>query len=142
MSPALTFNSVITNVAFVHRCRKSTSPSHSPTHFNLPSRFFLSFPKTLHVERVVRRPPLYLQTNTSLIFLLKDWKIHKPFCRPNAPCSVIIDDDTPGFGATTKHGALSIPITNPDGTTRIFSSSTMNAEMMKEIKAHSEADGE
>jgi len=71
-----------------------------------------------------------------------DWKIHKPFCRPNAPCSVVIDDDTPAFGATTKHGALSIPITSPDGTTTIFSSSTMNAEMLKEIKAHSEAEGE
>ncbi|KIM75569.1 hypothetical protein PILCRDRAFT_98888 [Piloderma croceum F 1598] len=74
-----------------------------------------------------------------LISLLKDWKIHKPFCCPNAPCSVIINNDTPGFGATTKHRALSIPITSPDGTTRIFSSSTMNVEMLKEIKAHSKA---
>ena len=74
--------------------------------------------------------------------LLKDWKNHKQFCRPNAPCSVIIDDDdTTGFGATTKHGALSIPIACPDGKTRIFSSSTMSAEMLKEIKAYSEAQG-
>ena len=112
-------------------------------YFNLPSRFFLSiFPQnyTCRTSRT-SSTPLYLQTNPNLISL-KDWKIHKPFCRPNAPCSVIIDDDTPGFGATTQHGALSIPITSPDGTTRIFSSSTMNAEMLKEIKMHSEAEGE
>ena len=110
-------------------------------YFNLPSRFFLSiFPKNSKCRTSrTSSTPLYLQINPSLISLLKDWKIHKPFCRPNAPCSVIIDDDTPGFGATTKHGALSVPITSPDGTTRIFSSSTMNAEMLKEIKAHCEA---
>jgi hypothetical protein len=38
----------------------------------------------------------------------------------------------------TKYGALSIPITGPDGERRVLSSSTISAKMLKEIKEYIE----
>jgi hypothetical protein len=74
--------------------------------------------------------------------LSQDWKTHKPYCRPNAPCSVIEDGDgTLGVGGPSKYGALSIPVTGLDGETGLLSSSTMSAKMLKEIKEHTESRG-
>jgi hypothetical protein len=81
------------------------------------------------------------KTLPNLITLHQDWKTHKPFCRPDAPCSIIDTGDVPVLGGTSKHGAISIPITGPDGETRIISSSTMSAQMLKEIKEYAEARG-
>ncbi|KAJ7645845.1 hypothetical protein B0H17DRAFT_1148281 [Mycena rosella] len=71
-----------------------------------------------------------------------DWTNHKSFCTPGAPCSVIERPDAKvkGHSATTG-GALEVPITNPDGTTTFVSTSTMSAEMLKEVKAYVEAAG-
>ncbi|KAJ6602526.1 hypothetical protein DFH09DRAFT_1019685 [Mycena vulgaris] len=70
-----------------------------------------------------------------------DWKNHKPFCSPGAPCSVI-DREVKGKGYTaSKGGSIEVPIKNPDGTTTMVSSSTMSAEMLKELKADVEAAG-
>ncbi|KAF5328921.1 hypothetical protein D9758_016823 [Tetrapyrgos nigripes] len=77
-----------------------------------------------------------------------DWPNHKPFCKPGQPCSVI--DPSPDYGmgkpSTSRRGggggtgaALSIPIQKPDGSTMLFSSSTMSAEYLKEVKQHLEA---
>ncbi|KAJ7141860.1 hypothetical protein C8R43DRAFT_584233 [Mycena crocata] len=73
-----------------------------------------------------------------------DWKNHKPFCRPGAPCSVLEkpDVDTRGKGhAGSKAGAFEVPIKNPDGSTTLISSSTMSPRMLKKMKAAAEADG-
>ncbi|KAJ7645819.1 hypothetical protein B0H17DRAFT_1215856 [Mycena rosella] len=71
-----------------------------------------------------------------------DWKNHKPFCRPGAPCSVIERPDAKIKGhSSTKDGALKVPITNPDGTTTFISSSTMSSKMLKKMKAQAEAGG-
>jgi hypothetical protein len=72
---------------------------------------------------------------------LQDWKNHKPFCIPGAPCSVI-DKEIEGKGYTaSKGGSIEVPIKNSDGTTTMVSSSTMSAEMLKEMKAYAEAAG-
>jgi hypothetical protein len=83
---------------------------------------------------------LYL-TNISLCFYVKDWPNHKPFCKPGAPSS--INNNNPVFPAvSSRQGALRIPITGPDGKTTLLSSSSMSAEMLKEIKELSEGKGE
>ncbi|KAJ7143767.1 hypothetical protein C8R44DRAFT_864801 [Mycena epipterygia] len=69
-----------------------------------------------------------------------DWKNHKPFCKPGAPCSVIERPEVKVKGQSlAKGGALEVPIKNPDGTTTIFSSSSMSPKMLKEMKAYAEA---
>ncbi|KAF8075045.1 hypothetical protein FPV67DRAFT_1475810 [Lyophyllum atratum] len=69
----------------------------------------------------------------------EDWKNHKPFCQPGAPCSILEKDvDLPVSGS--KGGSLSIPVTGPDGQTMMVSSSTMGPEMLKEIREHSLAE--
>jgi len=70
-----------------------------------------------------------------------DWKNHKPFCRPGAPCSVIDTTPVGSAGSASKNGALSIPITGSDGNTMMVSSSTMGPEMLKEMKQYAEARG-
>ncbi|KAJ7471808.1 hypothetical protein FB451DRAFT_308275 [Mycena latifolia] len=69
-----------------------------------------------------------------------DWKNHKPFCKPGAPCSIIErpEVNVQGYSAT-KAGATEVPIRNPDGTTTYVSSSTMSPEMLKEMKSTVEA---
>lgn len=66
-----------------------------------------------------------------------DWKNHKPFCRPGAECSVI-DDSALVQGSTNNvksaGGALQIPITLQDGSTTYISSSTLDAQSLKEIR--------
>ncbi|KAF7985509.1 hypothetical protein HWV62_3721 [Athelia sp. TMB] len=67
------------------------------------------------------------------------WKNHKPFCKPNMPSSVIDDGSVDDFlGGSTEAGTMGIPITKPDGSKMVFSSSTMDAEMLKEFKVHIE----
>ncbi|KAF5318143.1 hypothetical protein D9619_012203 [Psilocybe cf. subviscida] len=75
-----------------------------------------------------------------------DWETHRPFCRPNAPCSVLkyqtasdIHRRTPS--SKSAAGALIIPITSPDGKTTLFSSSTMTPKMLKAVKAATEKGG-
>ncbi|PPQ92421.1 hypothetical protein CVT25_008642 [Psilocybe cyanescens] len=68
-----------------------------------------------------------------------DWKNHKPFCRPGAECSVIDNGSKYDISATapthkSEAGALRIPITTKDGETVMFSSSTMDAQMLKDLK--------
>ncbi|THU99783.1 hypothetical protein K435DRAFT_658177 [Dendrothele bispora CBS 962.96] len=62
-----------------------------------------------------------------------DWKNHKPFCKPNQPCSVIAPE--PDYGMRRTHsGAISIPIRQSDGQTMLLSSSTWSAEDLKDFK--------
>lgn len=72
-----------------------------------------------------------------------DWKNHKPFCRPGAECSVVDDGSKYNMSDTapahkSEAGALQIPITFKDGKTILFSSSTMDVQMLKEMKELSE----
>ncbi|KAL0945246.1 hypothetical protein HGRIS_000757 [Hohenbuehelia grisea] len=77
-----------------------------------------------------------------------DWKNHKPFCAPGQPCSVIDDGSAlealaSGAGAPTADGAIQIPVPGPDGRMTMLSSSTMDPEMLREIRdlaqAHAQA---
>ncbi|KAJ7075998.1 hypothetical protein B0H15DRAFT_865096 [Mycena belliarum] len=68
-----------------------------------------------------------------------DWKNHKPFCRPGAACSVLV---RPERGpSASKDGAIEVPVRNPNGTTTFVSSSTLDSETLKEMKAIVEAAG-
>ncbi|KAJ7281598.1 hypothetical protein C8J57DRAFT_1219466 [Mycena rebaudengoi] len=71
-----------------------------------------------------------------------DWKNHKPFCKPDAPCSVVERPEGSYKGhSSTKGGAIEVPINNADGTTTIVSSSTLSPDMLKQMKAYAEASG-
>ncbi|KAF8955551.1 hypothetical protein BDZ97DRAFT_1926597 [Flammula alnicola] len=70
-----------------------------------------------------------------------DWKNHKPFCRPGAECSVIDDgttspDTVMSAGSSSKQGSgtIQIPITYADGSRMFLSSSTMDPQLLKEIR--------
>ncbi|KAF8957247.1 hypothetical protein BDZ97DRAFT_114645 [Flammula alnicola] len=69
-----------------------------------------------------------------------DWKNHKPFCTPGAPCSVI----DPGpfrpmeAGPSSRQGAIQIPVARPDGSTMLVSSSTFDPKFMKDFGDHLE----
>ncbi|KAF8162603.1 hypothetical protein B0H34DRAFT_650049 [Crassisporium funariophilum] len=65
-----------------------------------------------------------------------DWKNHKPFCKAGAPCSVIDTSNSQhrGAGPSCKQGAIQIPITHADGSTRVVSSSTLDAQTLKEMR--------
>ncbi|KAF9480871.1 hypothetical protein BDN70DRAFT_832069 [Pholiota conissans] len=67
-----------------------------------------------------------------------DWKNHKPYCRPGAECSVIDDGSTstPNLVEPIKSssGALQVPIKLQDGSMQYVSSSTMDAEGLKELR--------
>ncbi|KDR76932.1 hypothetical protein GALMADRAFT_138969 [Galerina marginata CBS 339.88] len=67
---------------------------------------------------------------------LADWQNHKPFCKPGAECSVIDTGNSPrlGAGPSSKQGAIQIPITHADGSTHVVSSSTLDPQMLKEIR--------
>ncbi|KAF7370569.1 hypothetical protein MSAN_00689300 [Mycena sanguinolenta] len=61
-----------------------------------------------------------------------DWKNHKPFCKPGAPCSILTKErDLPAAGQGQSDEVLTIPIAGPDGRTMMLSSSTMPPEMLK-----------
>ncbi|KAK0450068.1 hypothetical protein EV421DRAFT_1990218 [Armillaria borealis] len=67
----------------------------------------------------------------------KDWKNHKPFCQPGAPCSVIdAGDSSPSgmVGGSTRNGAFQVPVKMSDGNTTMFSSSTMSPDSLKEVR--------
>ncbi|KAH7101136.1 hypothetical protein BKA62DRAFT_796670, partial [Auriculariales sp. MPI-PUGE-AT-0066] len=67
-----------------------------------------------------------------------DWKVHKPFCKPGMPCSVIADDhDGPGFVTAGAGGGTSISTRIPgqDGRTHLVSSSTMSPEYLRDFRA-------
>lgn len=70
-----------------------------------------------------------------------DWRNHKPFCRAGAPCSVIDTVSSSLGGPPSKEGALRIPITRPDGSTMLLSSSTLDRQSLKEIRDYAENDG-
>ncbi|KAG6915691.1 hypothetical protein DXG01_010419 [Tephrocybe rancida] len=71
-----------------------------------------------------------------------DWKIHKPFCKPGAPCSVLEKAESmPSSSSTGVQGSISIPVVGPDGKTTLLSSKTMTPEMLKEIRKASEKRG-
>ncbi|KAK0469913.1 uncharacterized protein EV420DRAFT_1258778 [Desarmillaria tabescens] len=69
-----------------------------------------------------------------------DWKNHKPFCQPGAPCSVIDVGDTDSLpsmvGGSTRNGAFQVPVQMPGGKTTTFSSSTMSPDSLKEVRDH------
>jgi len=67
-----------------------------------------------------------------------DWKNHKPFCRPGAECSVI-DDGAFNLAETapsgkSANGALQIPVEFANGKRILVSSSTMDPQMLRELK--------
>ncbi|RDB23588.1 hypothetical protein Hypma_009049 [Hypsizygus marmoreus] len=71
-----------------------------------------------------------------------DWKTHKPYCRPGAPCSVLEKDHpVPVAAGKATQGSLSIPVTRPGGETVMVSSSTLGPETLKQFKDWSEARG-
>ncbi|KAF8959771.1 hypothetical protein BDZ97DRAFT_1922743 [Flammula alnicola] len=70
-----------------------------------------------------------------------DWKNHKPFCLPGAECSVIDDGTTSheiamdaGPASKSGSGAIQLPITHANGSKTFVSSSTLDAQMLKEIR--------
>ncbi|RDB30503.1 hypothetical protein Hypma_007258 [Hypsizygus marmoreus] len=67
-----------------------------------------------------------------------DWKIHKPFCSPGAPCSILEKDEAVPVASGSKQGSLSVPIIGPNGETILLSSATMSVEQLKEIREYSE----
>ncbi|KAJ6581545.1 hypothetical protein B0H19DRAFT_511626 [Mycena capillaripes] len=67
-----------------------------------------------------------------------DWKNHKPFCRPGAPCSIIAKErDLPAAGQGQSGEVLTIPFAGPGGRPMMLSSSTMTPEMLKMFQAFS-----
>ncbi|KAJ3818062.1 hypothetical protein F5880DRAFT_1754890 [Lentinula raphanica] len=72
--------------------------------------------------------------NISYISEKEDWKNHKPFCQPGAPCSVIepITYSTSGAGSTPG-GSIRVPVHHNNGTTTLYSTSTMDPELLKEM---------
>ncbi|KAK0223107.1 hypothetical protein IW262DRAFT_1364561 [Armillaria fumosa] len=69
-----------------------------------------------------------------------DWKNHKPFCMPGAPCSVIDIDGPSSIGSGSKKDSIQIPMKFGNGRTTIVSSSTMSPEFLKEMRDAAEAD--
>lgn len=70
----------------------------------------------------------------------KDWKNHKPFCMPGAPCSVIDVDGPSSIGSGSKKDSIQIPMKFGNGRTTMVSSSTMSPEFLKEMRDAAEAD--
>ncbi|KAK0204691.1 hypothetical protein DFS33DRAFT_1424551 [Desarmillaria ectypa] len=64
----------------------------------------------------------------------KDWKNHKPFCMPGAPCSVIGADGPSSIGLGSKKDSIQIPMKFGNGRTTMVSSSTMSPEFLKEMR--------
>ncbi|RDB30555.1 hypothetical protein Hypma_007147 [Hypsizygus marmoreus] len=63
-----------------------------------------------------------------------DWKTHKPFCRPNAPCSILEKkEDIPLPTGPASAGSLSIPVLI-NGKTVMLSSSTLSPQTLKEVR--------
>ncbi|KAK0469902.1 uncharacterized protein EV420DRAFT_1497412 [Desarmillaria tabescens] len=69
-----------------------------------------------------------------------DWKNHKPFCKPGAPCSVIDVKGPSSIGSENNKDSIQIPMNFGDGRTTIISSSTMSPEFLKEMRDLAEAD--
>ncbi|KAF5384012.1 hypothetical protein D9757_006923 [Collybiopsis confluens] len=63
----------------------------------------------------------------------EDWKIHKPFCRPGAPCSVIDTTINPG-GAANAQGSIRLPVHHANGSTTVISTSTLDPELLKQMR--------
>nr|GAT60616.1 predicted protein [Mycena chlorophos] len=66
----------------------------------------------------------------------KDWPNHKGFCKPGMPCSVIDADKalkSAPFGGKSKQGQRSV-LVNTGGGEMSFSSSTMSAQDLKEMR--------
>ncbi|KAE9408264.1 hypothetical protein BT96DRAFT_970906 [Gymnopus androsaceus JB14] len=63
--------------------------------------------------------------------LPQDWKTHKPFCQPGAPCSVI--DTSITTGGISQNGSIRVPVHHNDGTTSLLESSTLDPEMLKKM---------
>ncbi|KAJ3828299.1 hypothetical protein F5878DRAFT_588084 [Lentinula raphanica] len=65
-----------------------------------------------------------------------DWKNHKPFCQPGAPCSVVdrITYSTSSVGCSAG-GSIRVPLDHDNGKTSLLMSSTMDSEMLKEMGA-------
>ncbi|KIK71457.1 hypothetical protein GYMLUDRAFT_149645 [Collybiopsis luxurians FD-317 M1] len=70
--------------------------------------------------------------SSSSHFRAADWKNHKPFCRPGAPCSVIDTTITPS--GISQQGSIRVPVHHADGTTTVISTSTMDPEMLKQMR--------
>ncbi|KAK0450076.1 hypothetical protein EV421DRAFT_1899593 [Armillaria borealis] len=70
----------------------------------------------------------------------KDWKNHKPFCMPGAPCSVIDVDGPSSIGSGSKKDSIQIPMKFGNGRTTMVSSSTMSPEFLKEMRDAADAD--
>ncbi|KAJ3715771.1 hypothetical protein C8R42DRAFT_725575 [Lentinula raphanica] len=79
-----------------------------------------------------KRPKLKIVRIT--ILEKEDWKNHKPFCKPGAPCSVIDPTYSTSGAGSTPGGSIRIPVHHSDGTTSFLSTSTMEPEMLKEIR--------
>ena len=67
-----------------------------------------------------------------------DWKNHKPFCIPGAACSVIDDSHEQSLrlmrsGPSVPSSAISVPVSNEDGSTSYLSSSTIDPELLKDM---------
>ncbi|KAG7451056.1 uncharacterized protein BT62DRAFT_1071654 [Guyanagaster necrorhizus] len=70
----------------------------------------------------------------------KDWKNHKPFCMPGAPCSVIDVNGPSSIGSRSAKDSIQIPMKFANGRTTMISSSTMSPEFLKGMRDAAEAD--
>ncbi|KAJ6518845.1 hypothetical protein C8R45DRAFT_808849 [Mycena sanguinolenta] len=66
-----------------------------------------------------------------------DWKNHKPFCKPGAPCSILTKVCISLYYTVCLVDLLTIPIAGPGGQPMMLSTATMPPEMLKMIQAMS-----
>ncbi|PPQ96785.1 hypothetical protein CVT26_006196 [Gymnopilus dilepis] len=64
-----------------------------------------------------------------------DWKNHKPFCEPGAPCSVL-DPQLEAFNLADGPASLQIPVKRENGGTYYVSLPGLHAEELKEYKEY------
>ncbi|KAJ4470949.1 hypothetical protein J3R30DRAFT_3710930 [Lentinula aciculospora] len=128
------------------RCSGKCDPDKKPYYCSKRCREYLMF--FFHPSPRMMNPTTFLFQNKKYAYLIddttyslpnvlshQDWKNHKPFCRPGAPCSVLSPSTTTVGGGSTSQGSIRVPVHHADGTTSLLSTSTMEPEMLKEMGA-------